>query len=52
MCEATSKDDVKLALNLVHFLFSKEECQTMTVYGQGHGKTAMPEYKRRALRSK
>ena len=49
--DVTAKDGVKLGLNLIHFLVTKEECKTMTIYGQGQGKMAMATNKCRALRS-
>lgn len=48
----TAKNRNKYALNVLELLVSKEECANMTVYGEGHGKKAMPREKRRALRSK
>lgn len=41
----------KLALNLLELLVTKEECANLSIYGQGKGKVAMVESKRKALRS-
>jgi hypothetical protein len=42
----------KLALNLLEFLVTKEDCQNMTVYGHGKLKREMAKNLRRAIRSK
>ena len=49
---ACSKNPVKFALNALELLISPDECKNnMTVYGEGKGRTAMDENKRKALRS-
>lgn len=51
--KSCSRDITKMALNMIEFLVTPEECRdNLTIYGEGKGKTGMDPDKRRALRSK
>ena len=43
--EKTSTTAVRLALSVLELLLTKEECQTLSVYGRNKHKTAMDEKK-------
>ena len=51
-CIEHSSSPEKLALNLLEFLVSSEDCQDLTVYGQGETKQSMAPNMRRAIKSK
>lgn len=47
-----SKNPVKFALNAIDMLVTPDECKNnLTIYGEGKGKQALDENKRKALRS-
>ena len=47
--KACSKDITKMALNIIEFLVTPEECKNnLTMYGEGKGKTALEANKRKA----
>lgn len=50
-CLELSSTPEKLALNLLEFLVTKEDCRDMTVYGHGKQKKEMAPNLRRAIRS-
>ncbi|XP_060597881.1 uncharacterized protein LOC132751680 [Ruditapes philippinarum] len=49
--EKASSSAGKLALGLLELVINKEECSTLSIYGQSKGKIAMDLNKRKALRS-
>ena len=50
-CVESSNSAEKLALNLLEFLVSKDDCQEMTMYGHGKKKSMEPNL-RRAIKCK
>lgn len=51
-CIKHSSTPEKLALNLLEFLVTKDDCQDMTVYGHGKMKKEMSPNLRKAIKSK
>ena len=51
-CMELSTKPEKLALNLLEFLLTAEECKNLTVYGYGKKNNSMDKNVRKAIKSK